>query len=128
MNAPLASSHFPEPASAAPRFREAGEMTLDLFHRDARVDDRWLGLLPEEFALLWRLAAIAGERLTVEQLEAEAWHIPREPEPGGVAAHIARMRPKLAEAGVAYLICTDGEGRFFLEAPPATGMTRSATG
>lgn len=125
MNASLPSSHFPDPPGDGPRFREAGEMTLDLFHRDGRVDDVWLGLSPEEFALLWRLAAQPGERLTESQLEAEAWHMPREPQQDGAGAHFTRMRTKLAAAGVAYLVCTDGEGRLFLEAPPTAGFSRS---
>jgi two-component system, OmpR family, response regulator len=115
MNAPLPSHHFSDPSLEGARFREAGEMTLDLFHRDGRVDDIWLGLRAEEFALLWRLAAQPGERLTLEQLLAD------EREQESMKAHVARIRGKLAQAGVAYLICTDGEGRFFLEAPAPPG-------
>lgn len=126
MNAPLPSVHFPDAAGIGPRFREAGELTLDLFHRDGRVDDIWLGLLPEEFAVLWRLAERPGERLAAVQLDAEVWQIPRGPDHGGLAGQIARMRAKLSAAGVAYLLCTDGDGRFFLDVPPAAGLARFA--
>jgi hypothetical protein len=44
-----------------------------------------------------------------------------EREQESMKAHVARIRGKLAQAGVAYLICTDGEGRFFLEAPAPPG-------
>jgi two-component system, OmpR family, response regulator len=128
MNAPLQSDHFSDPSRENARFREAGEMTLDLFHRDRRVDDIWLGLRAEEFELLWRLAAQPIERLTMQQLLADAWHLAGEPEQEGIASHVARMRGKLAGAGVAYLSCTDGEGRFFLEAPSPSGSSHRTAG
>ncbi|MCZ8370163.1 MAG: winged helix-turn-helix domain-containing protein [Porphyrobacter sp.] len=128
MNAPLPSDHFSDPSHEGARFRQAGEMTLDLFHRDGRVDDIWLGLGADEFALLWRLAAQPGERLTGQQLLADAWHLADETQHESMAAHAARMRGKLAGAGVAYLICTDGEGRFFLEAPSPSGPSHRARG
>ncbi len=114
MNAPLACDHFAENAPKGPRFRVTGDLVLDLFHRDGRVDDRWLGLTAREFALLWRLAARPGERLGHQQLRAEAWRIAFDPEPDGVAAHLARVRDKLAAVGVGHLFCTDGDGRSFL--------------
>lgn len=43
-----------------PRFRDLGDLTLDLFHHDGRVEDRWLALDPAEFELLWRLAKRPG--------------------------------------------------------------------
>lgn len=122
MNAPLPSAHFAENDAQSPRFREAGEMVLDQFHRDARVDDRWLGLSPREFALLWRLAETPGERLGGAQLRAEAWHVSFDPESKGVIAEIGRMRAKLAAAGVGHLICTDGDSRHFLDWPPRPGL------
>ena len=128
MNAPLSSGHFPGSDMDGPRFREAGEMVLDLFHRDGRVDDQWLGLRPREFALLWRLAAKPGERLCGEQLRTEVFHIMREPQPEVITADIARVRGKLAAAGVGHLICTDGDGRYFLDVPPDHGLLRLASG
>ena len=42
-------------ADAMKRYRDAGPVVLDLFHRDGRIERQWLGLHPREFALLWRL-------------------------------------------------------------------------
>ncbi|WP_073976983.1 hypothetical protein [Erythrobacter donghaensis] len=111
-----------------PRFREAGEMVLDQFHRDGRIDAQWLGLHPREFALLWRLAAQPGERLCDQQLRTEAFRISQGPGPEGIIADIARLRGKLAAAGAGHLICTDGDGRYFLEVPPDHGLSRFAAG
>ncbi len=60
MNAIPDQDRFPRSDVTIPRFREAGDVTLDLAHRDARVEDRWLALHPREFALLWRLAERPG--------------------------------------------------------------------
>ena len=128
MNAPLPSYHFPGNDIAGPRFREAGEVVLDQFHRDGRVDAQWLGLHAREFALLWRLAAQLGERLCDQQLHAEAFRITFDPEPERVIADIARLRGKLAAAGAGHLICVDGDGRYFLEVPPDNGLSRFAAG
>jgi len=128
VNAPLASDHFPGNDMVGPRFREAGEMVLDQFHRDGRVDAQWLGLHPCEFALLWRLAEQPGERLCGQQLHLEAFRITQGPEHEGIAADIARLRDKLAAAGAGHLICTDGDGRYFIEVPPDNGLSRLAAG
>jgi DNA-binding response OmpR family regulator len=128
VNAPLASDHFSGNDMAGPRFREAGEMVLDRFHRDGRVDAQWLGLNPREFALLWRLAAQPGERLCDQQLRTEAFRIMPGPVPEGIAADIARLRGKLAAAGAGHLICIDGDGRYFLDVPPDHGLSRLASG
>lgn len=116
MNAPLPPVQFAEIGDAVPRFRTVGDLTLDLAHRDGRVDAEWLGLCQREFALLWRLAQQPGERISAGQLLAEAWHIAFEPDTDGIAVHIARVRGKLAAAGVGHLICTDGDERYFLAA------------
>ncbi len=126
MNVPLPLDHFPGSDITGPRFREAGEMVLDQFHRDGRVDAQWLGLHPREFALLWRLAAQPGERLCDQQLRIEAFRFTQGSEPEGIAADIARLRGKLAAVGAGHLICTDGDGRYFLEVPPDNGLSRLA--
>jgi DNA-binding response OmpR family regulator len=125
VNAPLPSGHFPDADTAsAPRFREVGEMVLDQFHRDARVDDRWLDLAPREFALLWRLAASPGERLAPPKLRIEAWRIVLAPDAGDIDAQLETLRAKLASAGVGHLICTDGDGRTFVAVPPTFGLSQ----
>lgn len=127
MNAVLAHDQFPGSGVMMPRFREAGDVTLDLFHRDGRVDDRWLALHPREFALLWRLAEQPGERITRQQLLAEVWRIHFEPETNSVAVHVARVRAKLEPFGLMRLIGTHPDGGYFLDVPPATGL-RSLAG
>ena len=37
-----------------PRWRDTGPLTLDLFHRDARLGTRWLSLHPREFGVQMR--------------------------------------------------------------------------
>ncbi len=100
-----------------PRFREVGEVTLDLFHRDGRVDDRWLGFHPREFELLWRLAETPGERLTRRQLLSEVWRINHEPNTNSVAVHVARVRAKLGQCGLANMVVTHPDGGYYLEVP-----------
>ena len=112
MTAQLPSGYFPEVALTGPRFHAAGDLTLDMFHHDGRVDAEWLGLTVQEFALLWRLAAEAGERLTGAQLR--AFDAPCD----GIAAHVAQVRAKLTAAGLAQLVRSDAEGCHFIDLPP----------
>lgn len=122
MNAVPAPRQFPGSDEMIPRFREAGDVTLDLFHRDGRVDDRWLALHPREFALLWRLAEQPGERITRQQLLAEVWRIHFEPESNSVAVHVARVRAKLEPFGLVRLIGTHPDGGYFLDVPATGGL------
>jgi DNA-binding response OmpR family regulator len=121
VNAIPASRRFPDRDAMMPRFRELGDLTLDLFHRDGRVADSWLGLHPREFALLWRLSEQPGERITRRQLLAEVWRIHFEPETNSVAVHVARVRAKLEPFGLARLIGTHPDGGYFLDVPPDAG-------
>lgn len=116
MNAILSAGRFTDSDEMIPRFREAGDVMLDLFHRDGRVDDRWLGLHPREFALIWRLAEHPGECMTQRQLLAEVWRINFEPAANSVAVHVARVRAKLEPFGLARLIATHLDGGYFLDA------------
>ncbi|MBV7266066.1 winged helix-turn-helix transcriptional regulator [Erythrobacter sp. WH131] len=100
-----------------PRFREAGDIILDLFHRDGRVADRWLSLHPREFELLWRLAEQPGEPMTRRELLADVWRIHFEPETNSVAVHVARVRAKLDAFGLAGMLATDPERGYFLDVP-----------
>lgn len=130
MNAPLPSRHFPEACeqagdeSGVRRFREAGDLTLDRKHRDGRVDDRWLGLSPCEFGLLWRLAEQPGERVTAGQLLAEVCLFAFGPACGAVPEEIGGARAKLGAAGLAHLIGGDAAGGYVLEVPAASGLMR----
>lgn len=107
-----------------PRFREVGDVTLDLLHRDGRVEDSWLGLHPREFELIWRLAQQPGERLTRRQLLSEVWRIEHEPHTNSVAVHVARVRSKLSHFGLAQLIVTHPEGGYLIDAPPGPSSYR----
>ncbi|WP_051221093.1 winged helix-turn-helix domain-containing protein [Erythrobacter cryptus] len=107
-----------------PRFREAGDVTLDLLHRDGRVVDSWLGLHPREFALLWRLAEQPGVCVSRKQLLADVWRIRYEPQTNSLAVHVARVRAKLEPFGLARLIATHPAGGYFLD--PASGHAAPA--
>ncbi|QFT78880.1 winged helix-turn-helix domain-containing protein [Erythrobacter sp. THAF29] len=117
MNSNAAYTVFPDGDALIPRFREAGHVTLDLFHRDGRVEDRWLGLHPREFELLWRLAEEPGQRMTKQQLLADVWRINFEPETNSVAVHVARVRAKLDLFGLSNILVTHPEGGYLLNAP-----------
>ncbi len=116
MNALPAPGHFPAHNMVTPRFREAGDLTLDLLNRDGRVCDCWLGLSPPEFALLWRLAEQPGERISRYEPEAESF-----------ALHAARLRARLDPFGLRSMIADHPDGGFFLHLPPAAGLMLRAS-
>lgn len=118
MSCGSAQNIFPDHDALIPRFREAGDVTLDLLHRDGRVDDRWLGLHPREFALLWRLAEVPGQQVSKRELLADVWRITFEPQTNSVAVHVARVRAKLQPFGLARILQTHPEGGYYLDAPP----------
>lgn len=118
MKSLAANRLFPDDDAMIPRFREVGDVTLDLFHRDGRVDDRWLGFHPREFELFWRLAEEPGMRVTKRQLLLEVWRINFEPETNSVAVHVARVRGKLEPFGLSNLLATHPEGGYYLDPPP----------
>lgn len=107
-----------------PRFREAGDVTLDLFHRDGRVDDRWLNLHPREFELLWRLAQEPGKPLSKQRLLAEVWRINHDPETNSLAVHVARVRAKLDAFGLSHLLLTHPDGGYYIDTPTEPGAFR----
>ena len=107
-----------------PRFIEAGDVTLDLLHRDGRVEDRWLRLHPREFELLSRLAQTPGQRLTRKQLLADVWRLQREPGTNSLAVHIARVRGKLDRFGMGHMVETHPDGGYLLNAPPGPSAFR----
>lgn len=112
---------LPDNDEMMPRFREVGDLMLDLFHRDGRVEDRWLGLHPREFELIWRLAQNVGTPVTRKQLLVEVWRIHHEPETNSVAVHVARVRNKLACFGLSHILKTHDEGGYFLDTPQGPG-------
>ena len=103
-----------------PRWRNIGAITLDLFHRDARLNSRWLHLHPREFGLMWRLADEPGAMVSRRELLRDVWRIDFEPETNSVEVHVSRLRGKLAAEGYRSLIETvAGAGyRLSLEEDP----------
>lgn len=101
-------------ADAMPRYRRAGPVTLDLFHRDGQVGERWLGLHPREFELLWRLSDTPGERVSARELLTDVWRLDHVPETNSLQVHVSRLRAKLAISKVAWLVETDPEGGYRL--------------
>lgn len=128
MNSRTASRLFLDNGNLLPRFRAAGDVTLDLFHRDGRVDAKWLSFHPREFELLWRLAQEPGKRVSKRQLLADVWRIDFEPDTNSVAVHVARIRSKLEPFGLARLIATHPDGGYFLDAPDADMLFASEIG
>jgi DNA-binding winged helix-turn-helix (wHTH) protein len=97
-----------------PRWRDLGPLTLDLFHRDARLGSAWLHLHPREFGVLWRLADTPGERVTRRQLLEDVWRMGHDPQTNSVEVHVSRLHAKLAAAGCAQLVQTVPEGGYRL--------------
>ena len=105
-----------------PRCRVVGHLSLDLVHRDARVAGRWLDLFPREFELLWRLAQQPGVACSRRCLISEVWRGRANPETNTLSVHIARLRAKLAHAGLATAIETLDDGGYRLL--PQSAMAR----
>ena len=109
-----------------PRWRRAGPLTLDLFHRDGRLERRWLGLHPREFGLLWRLAGTPGERVSRRQLLHDVWRLDHDPETNSLEVHVSRLRAKLARLGCARLIETVPAGGYRVVEPTAAAPLPSS--
>ena len=107
-----------------PRLIEAGDLTLDLLHRDARVEDSWVHLHPREFELLWHLAQSPGQRMSRRQLLSDVWRLEREPGTNSLAVHIARVRAKLDKFGLGRMVVTHPDGGYYLDAPPGPSQFR----
>lgn len=104
------------------RFIEAGDLTLDLLHRDGRVEDRWLDLHPREFDLLWRLAQTPRQRLSNRELLEQVWPIPHEPTASDLATNVASVRAKLGEFGLGHMLLTHPEGGYYFDPPPGPSV------
>ena len=107
-----------------PRFREIGDITLDLLHRDGRVEDSWLGLHPREFELLWRLAFQPGKPVSKKDLLADVWRIKHDPATNSLAVHVARVRAKLEPFGLSHLLATHPGGGYYLDVPADPSVFR----
>lgn len=106
-----------ELAAALPRYRRHGPLQLDLIAREAFVGGRAAGLHPREFALLWRLLDQPGQAVSKQTLLRDVWHLRFQPETNSLAVHVSRLRAKLALAGLAHLVQSDGAGGYLLAWP-----------
>lgn len=122
MNALPGLGHFPASDIATPRFREAGDLTLDLTHHDGRVEDRWLGLSHREFAILWRLAERPGEIVADTELMADLRRVRFGCAAGDLADHVARLVAKLSAFGLAGLVVAGPAGGYGLDAGGALAV------
>ena len=103
-------------AAGLPRRIQAGPVLLDLFHRDGRLNGRWLGLHPREFALLWRLAETPGQQVTRAQLLRDVWRLDHVPETNSLEVHVSRLRAKLHVSRCGWLVETHPQGGYRLAA------------
>lgn len=99
-----------------PRRVVVGPLILDVFHRDAMVENQWLHLHPREFELLWRLAETPGQPTSKEQLLRDVWRLRDDPGTNSVAVHISRLRSRLADHGVDNLIRTHADAGYAIAA------------
>lgn len=111
-----------------PRVRRVGALQLDLLHRDARRDDRWLGLFPQEFNLMWRLTDDPGTALAQRVLLADLWRDRANPETNTLAVHVARLRAKLALAGFDGAVETMADGSYRLVLQSIMALSDQAPG
>ena len=102
---------------SASRFRVAGYVTLDVVHRDGRVEDKWLGLLPREFALLWRLAEEPGWPVSDGDLAVAMGYSSRESGHKWLLQCASELERKLAGLGVVGLVEAHRDGGYVLVPP-----------
>ena len=103
-----------EYAEALPRYRSHGPVQLDLLAREAFVAGRAVGLLPREFALLWRLAETPEVSVGAAELLYDVWRLAFRPETNSLAVHVSRLRAKLRTSGVDGLVETLPGGAYRL--------------
>ena len=118
MTPPFACEPIPDGEEVVARFREIGDLTLDLLHRDARVEDCWLALSNSEFAFLWRLSREPGESLSLKQWlqehpEGQCTHNPAQ-----ISDKLDRLREKLSCCSLTSLLGEEAGDLFRLDAPP----------
>lgn len=107
-----------------PRHQRIGPVTLDLFHRDARVGGTWLGLHPREFALLWRLAETPHRPVSKRELLRDVWRLSHAPETNSLEVHVSRLRAKLAVSKLGWLVQTHEGGGYRIGSRPRPDYVR----
>ncbi|MDN3646445.1 winged helix-turn-helix domain-containing protein [Pontixanthobacter aestiaquae] len=101
-----------------PRFLKAGDIRLDLFHRDASVGGSWIGLHPREFEVLWRLAETPDVVVSRTRLLKDVWRLNHDPETNRVEVNISRIRSKLHPFRLSWMVRTSDAGGYFLTTEP----------
>ena len=101
----------------------AGAAAVEMVAADQamRVNGRQLSLPGRDFQVMAHLVAHAGEFVSLEQLQQQVWGEEAEPRPDLIRARLARLRRRLADAGVdARLRTVAGQGYVFdvLPSPP----------
>ncbi len=84
-----------------PRALEMGNLRLDHARREVRVGDKPISLRPKEFDLLWAFVQNRGLVLSRDQLLDSVWGYDFYGDTRTVDVHVASLRDKLAESGVA---------------------------
>ena len=107
-----------------PRQQRIGPVTLDLFHRDAQVKGRWVGLHPREFALMWRLAETPHRPVGKQELLRDVWRLSHEPETNSLEVHVSRLRAKLAVSNVGWIVQTHEGGGYCVGTKPPSDYLR----
>ena len=107
-----------------PRQQQIGPVMLDLFHRDAQVDGKWIGLHPREFALLWRLAETPHRPVGKQELLRDVWRLNHEPETNSLEVHVSRLRAKLAISDAGWIVQTHADGGYCIGQPPRPDQLR----
>lgn len=83
-----------------------GDLEVDLLHRRATVGDTALNLTPKELELLHCLLERRGEVVSRRELLELVWGYRFDPGTNVVDVHVARLRSKLQDVGLADLIGT----------------------
>ena len=109
-----------------PRFLQAGDIRLDLFHRDGRVGGRWIGFHPREFEVVWRLAETPETIVSRMRLLKDVWRLGHDPETNRVEVNISRIRSKLHPFRLSWMVGTGDAGGYFLTTGAIRGEISSA--
>jgi DNA-binding response OmpR family regulator len=99
-----------------------GQLRIDLLHQRLRADDRELELTPIEKALLYILAANAGETMSRDRLLDYIWGLDRELGSNLIDRHVADLRAKLGDdrKEPRFIRTIPGHGYSYVARPPHT--------
>ncbi|WP_034914833.1 two-component system response regulator PmrA [Erwinia sp. 9145] len=78
----------------------AGNMSMDMVHRQIRLDDKLLELTPKEYSLLCRLMLKAGQPVHREILFNDIYNWDTEPSTNTLEVHIHNLRDKIGKSAI----------------------------